>query len=321
MDNLAFLKIIILTLINLLGYLLSIFFIASLYYTKILSFYFEKEERDFLDSQYKDLSISFVFHTFCFLGYIATIFIMIYKSDLSIVVIENPENKHNNNDIPIINNNQNNILEKYDNNIKQNNIRVNMSEDTENGMDGKESRDPANQVSTQNNKDIAQLNNNNHHNDNNQENKEDKCKSINVLINIIIFFICQFFYLLHLILISIDLNHSKELFKEDIFDRYKFIKRIYTDILVSGYIFFVVFVLTSVWVFVFTREKFNCLPNFNIKTLDYLDNYFDKFLKNTPEQLEKSNKKMDTEIEKLKIKRDELKNEINNIQNPDYNNI
>ena len=336
MENLAFFKIIILTLINLLGYLLSIFFIVSLYNIKILSFYFDKEEREFLNKQYKELSISFVFHTFFFLGYIVTIFIMIYRSDLSIEIIdnvqkvENVENVENIRDVEIVDNvypintNQYNIDEKYEYNNNQfnidNRIRNNLSEETENEM---RSGEPQIGRNIQNNNANIQSNNNN--NNNNQENKEeDKFDKINLLINIIIFFVCQFFYLLHLILISVDSKNFKELFKQDIFNRYKFVKRTYIDILISGYIFFGVFAITTFWVFVFTREQFNCLPNFNIRTWDYLDNYFDKFLKNTPEQLKKSNTKMDREIEQLKNKRDELKIEIyniNQIPNYNYNNV
>ena len=79
MEDIKFFKTVIYSIINLLGYLLSIFFLSSLYYIKILSFYFNNDdEKEILNKQYKDIKITFIFHTFLFLGFIVNLFIMIY---------------------------------------------------------------------------------------------------------------------------------------------------------------------------------------------------------------------------------------------------
>ena len=44
MEDIKFFKTVIYSIINLLGYLLSIFFLSSLYYIKILSFYFNNDD-------------------------------------------------------------------------------------------------------------------------------------------------------------------------------------------------------------------------------------------------------------------------------------
>ena len=69
---------------------------------------------------------------------------MIYRSDLSIGIIENVENFQNNqiNNVNPINNTQYNIDEKYEYNNNQfnidNRLRDNMSGDTENEIGSKE---------------------------------------------------------------------------------------------------------------------------------------------------------------------------------------
>ena len=195
MDHLAFFKIILLTLINLLGYLLSIYFVASLYYIKILSFYFEKEQIDFLHKQYKEISITFGFHTFFLLAYIATIFIMIYKSDLTIEYNENNVINNANQ----INKNNFNLDNKYgikldrNNNIPDYNLNKTQSEEAPNELPmsnynyaeniESDSRNiKNNNINVQTNNNISQIK------------LEDKWNTINLYINLIIFLSRQFFF-------------------------------------------------------------------------------------------------------------------------------
>ena len=121
-----------------------------------------------------------------------------------------------------------------------------------------------------------------------------------------------FFYFLDLILISVNLSEFNKKYYDSQHTAAKFVQSIYTIMLVFGYIFFVVFVIGTLWVFLLTRTNYNCLPNFGITTWNYLDNFFDKYLKNTPELLEKNNMKMDEEIKKLEKKINEIEEEIRN---------
>ena len=83
MEDFKVLKLFLFSIINLLTYLLSIYFITSMYFTKSIEFYFNNVKDLPLKSQYKQVSISFGFHTLFFLCYIVSLFIIIYKSDFS----------------------------------------------------------------------------------------------------------------------------------------------------------------------------------------------------------------------------------------------
>ena len=66
MEDIKFLKFLVLSIMNLLSYLLSIFFLVSLFYTKLLSFYFINDENNIFNKYYNDIAISFSFHTIFF---------------------------------------------------------------------------------------------------------------------------------------------------------------------------------------------------------------------------------------------------------------
>lgn len=93
MEDKEILTIITYSIINLLGYLLSIYFLTSLYYIKILSFYFENDNINLLNKQYKNISVVFSFQTIIFICFISSITIILYNSDLTI------ENNINDSDV------------------------------------------------------------------------------------------------------------------------------------------------------------------------------------------------------------------------------
>ena len=307
MEDIKFFKTVIYSIINLLGYLLSIFFLSSLYYIKILSFYFNNDdEKEILNKQYKDIKITFIFHTFLFLGFIVNLFIMIYINSSN----ESENNKNNNH-----NNDRNSTLRNINNNNMRNNNN-NINNWNNNDLNFRNFNDL-----TSNNEINNEINNIEGSNDNQNNNRinlninsnfnEQKCYKINEIIMLIIFITCQFFYLLHLILISNNLRIFKDKIR-NIFERKKFVIGIFKDILISGYIFFVIFLVIGIWVSILSTQRLNCLPNLNAETCSFLNNYFDRFIKNSPEQLKKDKIKNDVEIYKLTLKKTHLEREIKN---------
>ena len=228
MEDIKFLKIFVLSLINLLSYLLSIYFLTSLYYTKLLTFYFQNDGESILSKYYQDISVSFSFHTITFIAFNVSLFIIIFRSNLS-------------------------SLE-------------------------------------------------------NDDDQEDKFDIINKRILLIVFFVCQFFYLLDLILISVNLKKIKSANLECIFSRDEYVKSIYKDVLIIGYIFLIIFIIMSVLALIFTEKKFNFLQNLSTKKCNCLEDYFTKKINNTPEILDNEIKKMDQEIENLRKYKSKLEN-------------
>ena len=296
MENIKFFKTVIYSIINLLGYLLSISFLSSLYYIKILSFYFNNDdEKEILNKQYKNIETTFIFHTFFFLGFIANLFIMIYINNSN---ISKRENKNNNN-------NNSNSTKRNINNWRNNNLNNKNFNDltSKNHFDNETNNDVgSNDINIQNNNINITINSNSN---------EQKCYKINEIIMLIIFITCQFFYLLHLILISNNLRIFKDKIR-NIFERKKFVIGIFKDILISGYIFFVIFLVIGIWVSILSPQRLNCLPNLNTETCGFLDNYFDRCIKYSPEKLRQDKIKNDEVIKNLTLKKENLENEIRN---------
>lgn len=224
MEDIKFLKFFVLSIMNLLSYLLSIFFLVSLFYTKLLSFYFINDENNLFNKYYNDIAISFSFHTIFFLAFYICLFIIIFR------------NKP----------------------------------------------------------------------DSDEENKEEKCDKVIMIVSLILYLVCQFFYLLDIILMSVNLKKIKNANIECILKRDEFNKQIYKNSLIIGYIFFAIFLVFSIWAFMFTEEKFNFLRKLN--DCNFLENYFNKFIQNTPEKLQKENEKLNDDIRKLREKLSGSKN-------------
>jgi len=227
MEDFKVLKLFLFSIVNLLTYILSIYFITSMYFTKSITFYFKNFKDLPLNSDHKQISISFGFHTIFFLFFIVSLFIIIYRSDISSESDENTEN---------------------------------------NGQTTKE---------------------------------KTKFDIINEYVLLVLFCICQFFYLLNLILISIDLGRIKEINFDCILDRDKFIIQIYQDLLIVGYIFFFLLLLISIWALLITEQKLNCLPYIKRKFQSFENSLRNK-IEDTPEKLENKIKKLEDGLTKLK---------------------
>ena len=228
MEDFKVLKLFLFSIVNLLTYLLSIYFITSMYFTKSIEFYFKNFKDLPFNSQYKQVSISFGFHTLSFLCYFVSLFIIIYKSDIS-------------------------------------------------------------SKSTNENSEI----------DKEVTNKKSKFDIFIDYALLVLFSICQIFYLLDLILISAGLGSIKKINFDCILDRDKFIIGIYRDLLIVGYIFFFILLLISIWALLITEQKFNCLSYIKKKFKSFEDCLENK-IEDIPEKLENKNQKLDEGLRNLK---------------------
>jgi hypothetical protein len=225
MEDFKALKIFLFSIINLLTYLLSIYLYTSLYTKSKIGYSSNFEE--ILNSHSKQVRISFGFHTVSFIFFIISLFIIIYRSDLSSE--SSNENLQNGN---IQNENIQN------NNLQNGNIQ--------------------NESITNENCIIIKYNDN---------------------AFLILFGLCQLFYLLNLIFISISLGRIKAKKLENIDDEEKiindFLKRISIELVVVSYIFFFILLFLFIWALLITDKKFNCLPYIKSKFQsleDYLKN-------------------------------------------------
>lgn len=228
MEDIKILKLFLFSIVNLLTYLLSIYFITSMYFTKSIEFYFKNAKDLPLNSQYKQVSISFGFHTLIFLCYIVSLFIIIYKSDFN--------SKSND---------ENSEIEK--------------------------------------------------------EAIKEKSK-FDIFIDyafLVLFGVCQIFYLLNLILISTGLGRIKKINFDCILDRDKYIIGVYRDLLIIGYIFFFILLLISIWALLITEQKLNCFPYIKKKFQSFEDCLRNK-IKDTHEKLENKNQKLEEGLRILK---------------------
>ena len=116
---------------------------------------------------------------------------------------------------------------------------------------------------------------------------------------LVLFSICQIFYLLDLILISAGLGSIKKINFDCILDRDKFIIGIYRDLLIVGYIFFFILLLISIWALLITEQKFNCLSYIKKKFKSFEDCLENK-IEDIPEKLENKNQKLDEGLRNLK---------------------
>ena len=208
MEDFKALKIFLFSIINLLTYLLSIYLYTSLYTKPKIGYSSDYEE--ILNSNSKQVGISFGFHTVSFILFNISLFIIIYRSDLSSE--SSNENLQNGN---IQNGNiQNENIQN--NNIQNGNIQ---NENTQN-------------------------NNMQNGNIQNESITNENCNIIKYNDNafLILFGLCQIFYLLNLLFISIGLGRIKAKKLENIDDEdiiiNDFIKRISIELVVVSYIFF-----------------------------------------------------------------------------------
>ena len=312
MEEILFLTIIIFFIINSLEYLLSIYFLVSLFNHKIVE---EGELLKQLINCYKNVSASFSFHTIFFLTFVVTIFLIIYKFGLTLEEDDcdnSNDNSSNNSNNNSNNNQQNNTsnISEVDNNNNNNNNNFRLEY---NNIEKCFSAEKINVQDSQQKKKITKILNSA------KEGEFDRFFKINKIFMTISYLICKFFYLLHLILISVNYNKIKEIYSDTIKDnnnnyenQYLFIIGVYKELMILGYIFFVFFLISSAFAFIMSRQLLKCLNNLNFRKCLFLETYFDKFIKNTPEMLKKNIKKMDEAISKLEKYRDVLKNNLNN---------
>ena len=228
MEDFKVFKLFLFSIVNLLTYLLSIYFITSMYFTKSIEIYFKNVKDLPLNFHYKQVSISFGFHTIFFLCYIVSLFIIIYKSDIS------SESTNENSEI------EKSVI--------------------------------------------------------NEKSKFDIFIDYALLV---LFGVCQFFYLLNLILISAGLGRLKKINFDCILDRDKFIIGVYRDLLIVGYILFFILLLISIWALLITEQKFNCIPYIKKKFKSFEDCLENK-IEDIPEKLENKNQKLDEGLRNLK---------------------
>ena len=233
MEDFKVVKLFLFSIVNLLTYLISIYFITSMYFTKSIKFYFKNIKDLPLNFHYKQVSISFGFHTVIFLCYIVSLFIIIFKSDIS----SEPSNENSEIDQSVIK----------------------------------------------------------------------KKSKFDIIIDnalLVLFFVCQFFYLLNLILISVDLGNIKKINFDCILERDKFIIGVYRDLLIVGYIFFFILLLISIWALLITEQKFNCISYIKKKFKSF-EECLENKIEDTPEKLEIKNQKLDEGLRKLKTTNNE----------------
>jgi len=225
MEDFKVLKIFLFSIINLLAYLLSIYFYTSLYTKSII---YSSSFKDILNSHLNQVKISFAFHSIFFIIFIIFLFIIIYRSDLS-------------------------------------------SESSDKIMPNESSNSDCNKIT-----DIALL---------------------------ILFGLCQLFYLLNMLFITISLGRILAIKIENLDDEGKikdnYIKRISRELVSVGYIFFFILLALFIWALLINDKKLNCIPYIKKKFKSFED-YLKNKIEDTPEKLNNKIKILDEGLKRLK---------------------
>lgn len=273
MNEEEFCKIFLFSLINFICYYLSIIFLTSTYNAKSQANYYQKFidqctiNKDSYNKQYGGIATVFTFITIMFLIYIIQLILLIKKNKLDV------ETKN-------INSKEKNITNEEDNHEEDFGVRRGPSTD-----------------------EIIYVKNNINNETNNSKDRRD-----NVIVNkkemSILFFsfiLIQFLYFIELIIISAF--HGKTKNQQQNCISLKNITKIYTGLLIVGYILFGIFIFFYIYLFILynklgigaknrleklTNSKYceffnKCLKKLCIKCVDF-------FRTETDEELEKKNK-------------------------------
>jgi hypothetical protein len=284
MEDFKALKIFLFSIINLLTYLLSIYFYTSLY-TKSLMVN-SRNFQGILNSHIKQVRISFGFHCVAFIFFAISLFIIIYNSDLGSKSlnekIQNENIQNENENVPsgnILNENENvpsgNILNENEN-VPSGNI-LNENENVPSGNIQNE----------------------------NIPNENFNFYKINDNALLILFGVCQIFFVLNLIFISISCGRIKAKKLENVNENDKiidnYIKRISIELVAVGYIFFSILFALSIWALLITDKKLNFLP--------YIKNKFQSFEDILKNRIEDTSEKLQNKIRQLDEGLQRLRNE------------
>ena len=260
MEDFKALKIFLFSIINLLTYLLSIYFYTSLY-TKSLMVN-SRNFQGILNSHIKQVRISFGFHCVAFIFFAISLFIIIYNSDLG--------SKSLNEKI------QNENIQNENENIPSGNI-LNENENVPSGNIQNE----------------------------NIPNENFNFYKINDNALLILFGVCQIFFVLNLIFISISCGRIKAKKLENVNENDKiidnYIKRISIELVAVGYIFFSILFALSIWALLITDKKLNFLP--------YIKNKFQSFEDILKNRIEDTSEKLQNKIRQLDEGLQRLRNE------------
>ena len=262
MEDFKALKIFLFSIINLLTYLLSIYFYTSLY-TKSLMVN-SRNFQGILNSHIKQVRISFGFHCVAFIFFAISLFIIIYNSDLGSKSLnekiqnENIQNENENENVP-----SGNILNENEN-VPSGNIQ-----------------------------------------NENIPNENFNFYKINDNALLILFGVCQIFFVLNLIFISISCGRIKAKKLENVNENDKiidnYIKRISIELVAVGYIFFSILFALSIWALLITDKKLNFLP--------YIKNKFQSFEDILKNRIEDTSEKLQNKIRQLDEGLQRLRNE------------
>ena len=282
MEDFKALKIFLFSIINLLTYLLSIYFYTSLYTKSIMVR--SNDFQDILNSHIKQVRISFGFHCVTFILFAVSLFIIIYNSDLG------SESSNENIQNEIIPNE--NI---HNENVPNGNIQ------NENGLNGN-------------------IQNGNIPNEN-KSNENFNFYKFNDNALLILFGVCQIFFFLNLIFITISCARIKAKKLEKTNDKDKiinnYIKRISIELVAVGYIFFSLLIALSIWALFITDKKLNFLPYIKNKFQSFEDKLKNK-IEDTPEKLRNKLRQLDQGLQRL---RNENNRNNRNENNRNYDEI
>ena len=253
MEDFKALKIFLFSIINLLTYLLSIYFYTSLY-TKSLMVN-SRNFQGILNSHIKQVRISFGFHCVAFIFFAISLFIIICNSDLG----------------------SKSLNENIQNENKQNENKQNENENVPSGNIQNE----------------------------NIPNENFNFYKINENALLILFGVCQIFFVLNLIFISISCGRIKAKKLENVNENDKiidnYIKRISIELVAVGYIFFSILLALSIWALLITDKKLNFLP--------YIKNKFQSFEDILKNRIEDTSEKLQNKIRQLDEGLQRLRNE------------
>ena len=265
MEDFKALKIFLFSIINLLTYLLSIYFYTSLY-TKSLMVN-SRNFQGILNSHIKQVRISFGFHCVAFIFFAISLFIIICNSDLG----------------------SKSLNENIQNENKQNENKQNENENvpSENILNEKENV-PSGNIQNEN-----------------IPNENFNFYKINDNALLILFGVCQIFFVLNLIFISISCGRIKAKKLENVNENDKiidnYIKRISIELVAVGYIFFSILFALSIWALLITDKKLNFLP--------YIKNKFQSFEDILKNRIEDTSEKLQNKIRQLDEGLQRLRNE------------
>ena len=258
MEDFKALKIFLFSIINLLTYLLSIYFYTSLY-TKSLMVN-SRNFQGILNSHIKQVRISFGFHCVAFIFFAISLFIIICNSDLG--------SKSLNEKI------QNENIQNENENVPSGNI-LNENENVPSGNIQNE----------------------------NIPNENFNFYKINDNALLILFGVCQIFFVLNLIFISISCGRIKAKKLENVNENDKiidnYIKRISIELVAVGYIFFSILFALSIWALLITDKKLNFLPYIKNKFQSFED-ILKKRIEDTPEKLQNKIRQLDEGLQRLR---------------------